>query len=319
MAGRLALLRRADASSAIESILRRVLAQIEPTTSQKSGAGRSHNHLRRLLDSGHMSRKIVRSYLSGSYARDTAIRPLDDVDVIFEIDPAGWSTPILSSRPPPERVLETFATAIRRRYELSSVFGQRRSVRLELNHLDVDVVPAIPLSSDSGVIFVPDRNTGSWIKSSPLKHSSNATQVNSRRSGKFKPLVKLAKFWNSNLPDSARCKSFMVETIAIRIFSVTPYDTLSEGLVLFWDFLAAQFGQRPLIRWPDTFGMSFGWPLISVPDAAETGSNTAAHVDRARARALALKARTSRDKLLAGYDARFDKTLERHVLAALRA
>lgn len=44
-------------------------------------------------------------------------------------------------------VLESFATAIRRRYALSSVYGQRRSVRLELNHLDIDVVPAIPDAS----------------------------------------------------------------------------------------------------------------------------------------------------------------------------
>jgi hypothetical protein len=36
---------------------------------------RSHNHLRDLLDSGHMAARIVNSYLSGSYARDTPSVP----------------------------------------------------------------------------------------------------------------------------------------------------------------------------------------------------------------------------------------------------
>src|SRR5262249_40682560 len=142
---------------------------------------------------------------------------------------------------------------------------------------------------------------------------------NGRRHGKFKPLVKLAKFWNSNLPESARCKSFMIETMAARIFATTPFDTLADGLLRFWDFLASRYDHPTLHRWPDSFGMSFGWFSISVPDAAGTGSNTAAYVEDARARALATKARISRDKLLAAHDARFDQTREQHVLDALRA
>jgi hypothetical protein len=106
---------------------------------------------------------------------------------------------------------------------------------------------------------------------------------------------------------------------AVRIFAATPFDTLAEGLLLFWDFLAARYEQPVFSRWPDTFGMSFSWLSISVPDAADTGSNTAAHVDQARAQAFGTKTRISRDKLLASYDARFDETLESHVLAALRA
>jgi hypothetical protein len=319
MAGKVATVGRSDAASAVELILRQIVAVIEPTASQKVGAQRSHNYLRNLLDTGQMGARILNSYLSGSYARDTAIRPIDDVDVIFEIDPSAWPGTIFSSNPAPERVLESFATAIRRRYEFSSVFGQRRSVRLKLYHLDIDVVPAIPLAPDSDVILVPDRGTGDWIKSYPKGHSDNSTRLNKRQNGRFKPLVKLAKFWNSNLPESARCKSFMIETMAVRIFAKTPFDTLADGLLLFWDFLAAQYSQPTLARWPDRFGMSFGWLSIAVPDSAGTGSNTAAQVDDARGRALATKARISRDKLLAACDACFDQTLEKHVLDALRA
>lgn len=318
MARKLATSRRPDAAGAVEMVLRQVLVDIEPTTTQKSGAQRSHNHLRDLLDSGQMAERITNSYLSGSYARNTAIWPLDDVDVIFEINPAYWSTGIFRSHPPPERVLDSFAAAIRRRYALSSVYGQRRSVRLELYHLDIDVVPAVSTSADSNVILVPDRTADDWIKSSPQRHADNASQINKRHRGKFKPLVKLAKFWNSNIPESARCKSFTIETIATRIFGRTRFDSLAHGLLLFWDFLTSRYGDPTVTGWPDNFGMSFGWFSISVPDAAGTKSNTAAYMDDARARALAEKARISRDRLLAAYDARFDATLEQHVRDALR-
>jgi hypothetical protein len=319
MARKLAGSRRLDADSAVEVVLRELLRSIEPTATQKSGAQRSHNRLRQELDSGQMANRITRSYLSGSYARDTAIWPLDDVDVIFEIDPSYWSAGLFRSYPPPKSVLDTFAAAIRRRYALSSVHGQRRSVRLELYHLDIDVVPAIPTSPSSNIILVPDRTKDDWIESSPRGHSDKASQLNKRHGGKFKPLVKLAKFWNSNLSESVRCKSFTIETIATRIFEVTPFDTLADGLVLFWDFLTSRYDDPTIAKWPHDFGTSFGWFSISVPDAAGTGANTAAYLDDGRARALATKARISRDKLLAAHDARSDATLEQHILSALRA
>ena len=91
MAFKVANPRSRDASSAIELLLRQAMTEIEPTPSQKDGARRSHNHLRDLLDTGQMAARILNSYLSGSYARDTAVRPLDDVDVIFEIDQSAWN------------------------------------------------------------------------------------------------------------------------------------------------------------------------------------------------------------------------------------
>jgi hypothetical protein len=312
-------MRRVRDASAVERALRRILAEIEPTRAQKEGAQRSHKHLRALLDSGQIGSRICGSYLSGSYARDTAIRPLDDVDIIFEIDPAGWTSSFFRDLPTPDRVLQSFAAAIRRRYPSTSVYTQRRSVRLDLNHLDIDIVPAIPDKSDASLILVPDRHSDNWIKSSPLRHSEIASQVNSQRHGRFKPLVKLAKFWNSNLPGTTRCKSFTIETLATRTFSTIPFDGLGEGLLLFWDFLAAQFDEPSITRWPQTFGMSFDWLSISVPDAAGIGSNTAAYMTYSHARSLAVAARISRDRLLASASARTDDSCEGHILRSLRA
>lgn len=306
-----------SAEAAVECCLRQVLRQIEPTAEQKAGARRSHLHLRELLDSGRIGDRIVDIYLSGSYARDTAIRPLDDVDLIVVVDPRNWKTDWLSSLPAPARIIDSFASAIRRRYPQSSVFKQRRSVRLQLAHINIDVVPAVG-QRGNGRVQIPDRDSGEWIVTAPAVHSDAASRVNSARSGLFKPLVKLAKLWSSRLPDSARAKSFTIETIATRVFSKTSFVSVSEGLLLFWDYLASRFHAATVQKWHHDFGMSFSWWDVSVPDIAETGSNTAAYMDRSHAVALSKHARLSRDHLLAAEFTRTQETLEERVWRSLR-
>ena len=126
----------------LERALRAIAQNIEPKKAQKEAAARSHLHLRALLHEGQMGRRIVADYLSGSYARGTATRPLGDVDVIFLIDPEQWARGLLnfSDKPEPSAVLKTFASALGHRYENSSAFSQRRSIRLELDHVHIDWV-----------------------------------------------------------------------------------------------------------------------------------------------------------------------------------
>jgi tRNA nucleotidyltransferase (CCA-adding enzyme) len=73
-----------------EKQLWELIRTIEPTPTQKIGAARSHKHLRGILRTGQMDTRIIKTYLSGSYRRGTAVHPLDDVDIIFVIDPAHW-------------------------------------------------------------------------------------------------------------------------------------------------------------------------------------------------------------------------------------
>src|SRR5205823_1837797 len=142
---------------------------------------------------------------------------------------------------------------------------QRRSVRLQLNHLDIDVVPAIDESGD--LIKIPDRKDGEWITSAPKRHSSIATAVNQSRGGKFKPVVKLLKYWNSRLPSTANLKSFTIETIATHLFKGEEFGTLDEGLFLFFDFLVYCKGEETSHDWDDKYGMRFSeWFGVNVPD-----------------------------------------------------
>ena len=304
-----------------EAELWNLIKEIEPSQTQKDGAARSHNFLRDILCTGQMQSRIIDHYLSGSYARDTAIKPLDDVDIIFVIDPTKWQTGLsvlLAIHPEPATVLATFANAVRYRYPVSSVYGQRRSIRLELNHLDIDVVPAINSHRYGDFILIPDKQSGNWIKSSPKRHSNNATAINKKQNGLFKPLVKVLKYWNGNLPTTASLKSFTIETIAVRVFDSIGYQSLEEGLLLFFDFIAYLAGEKTVVSWKNSCGISLYWFNCSVPDAAGTGSNTAAGVDMERTKRFVENAIRSRNKVVEARNAYASETAWKRIAEALK-
>ncbi|MGK2860039.1 MAG: SMODS domain-containing nucleotidyltransferase, partial [Thermoanaerobaculia bacterium] len=175
-------------------------------------------------------------------------------------------------------VLSSFARAIRRRYAESAVWLQRRSVRLELAHVHIDVVPAVQSRISKDMILLPDRQKGSWITSAPKIHAALSTSVNARNGGLFKPVVKLLKAWNGTLPANARFKSFAVETMATRVFSAVTITSLADGCLLFFDFVASLDGRAKEYKWSSRFGMTFDWTDKVIPDTAGTASNLASRV-----------------------------------------
>lgn len=282
----------------LDDTLAELAMQIEPTAAQRAGASRSHSAVRSSLDDGNIGKRILDSELSGSYARHTAIRPLDDVDVLFFIDPKEWKTGWFESLPSPESVLTTFHRAIKYRYPSSSVRMQRRSVGLKLYHLSIDAVPAI-VADRQDYIYVPDSETGTWILSAPRVHARAAAEVNKRTCGVFKPLVKLLKHWNGNLPEAARLKGFAIETIAVRLLAQLRCRSLTDGALKFFDFLAAFAGESRW-KWDNDFGVSLGrWNFTwTIPDVAETGSNLAHNLTSDRRERFLRAAAQARERLI---------------------
>jgi SMODS domain-containing protein len=302
----------------LDDTLAELAKQIEPTAAQKAGAKRSHSAVRASLDDGKIGARILDSELSGSYARHTAIRPLDDVDALFFIDPQEWKTGWFETLPPPERVLTTFHRAIKYRYPSSSVRMQRRSVGLQLYHLSIDAVPAVFAERDD-FIFVPDIDAGTWIPSAPRVHARTAAEVNKRTSGVFKPLVKLLKHWNGNLPEAARLKGFAVETIALRLLGSIRCRTLTDGAIKFFDFLASFEGESRW-KWENDFGVSLGkwnWSW-RIPDVADTGSNLAHNMTGDRRERFLRAAAQAREGLILAAEVGSAREQFRLVCEALR-
>lgn len=301
-----------------EAYLRKLAQRVEPTAAQKAAASGSQNHLREVLQSGTFGSRIIDAYLSGSYARDTALAPIDDVDIIVVVDPEGWPRSLWSETPEPDKILQSFARAIRRRYPNSSVSLQRRSVCLTLNHLHIDVVPAIELDDDRERIRIPDADSGEWIISAPRRHTAIATEINRKQQSRFKPTVKLLKHWNHQLPEKARLKSFAVETLAGTLFNNVKLPSLQEGLRLFFDFVASRVDRASLYEWPHDYGVHMSVWSHELPDLAGTGTNLLSKVDDDRRGRFLEHALRSRDRLAQAGRARDTAAATVYLASALR-
>ncbi|TMQ07565.1 MAG: nucleotidyltransferase [Deltaproteobacteria bacterium] len=281
----------------LDAFLAERARDLAPSSAQREAASRSQNFIRDLLNTGHMGKRIVDSYLIGSYARHTALHPLDDVDIVFVIDPSAWQSLLgkwLGVLPHPEKLLQSFARAIRDRYEGSTVRVQTRSVGLKMHHLDIDAVPAVAHPKNPDWIRIPCRRTAGWIATAPKIHSAEATAINKRLGGRFLPLVRLLKAWNEGQPSATSLKGFAVETLAVKLFSSVSYSSLVEGLSLFFDFVTWCGNLKAKQMWTNLYGISFSWPR-KLSDTANTGQNLFSAVESDRVERFAESARVVRD------------------------
>lgn len=196
-----------------QSQFRAFLQDIEPSATTKANASTAHTNLRKFLRQDDDFRPYhVDTFLSGSYRRDTAIRPAikngsterPDVDVIVVTNHTCEDSPA--------DVLELLYSTLKKKY--SSIRKQARSVGVSTSNADMDVVPIIAPYGMNGTLYIPDRKLEKWLATNPPGHTQWTTDVNQSCDGRFKPLVKLMKWWRRQNPTvSKRPKGFVIEVI----------------------------------------------------------------------------------------------------------
>jgi len=275
------------------------LTEIEPKQSTVDSCSSAHTTLRDKLKN-HESFKSVHSdtFLSGSYKRDTAIRPKTvdgkvsrpDVDIIV--------VTLHTRNDEPSAVIDQLYDALVD-CGYQNLRKNRRSVSVLNATVDMDVVPIIP-SEGGDHYWIPDKEEGTWIRTNPPGHTDWATQVNKEAGCRFKPLVKMLKWWKrENLPDLRRPKGFILEAlVAARMsYTETGYEALLEELftsVKNSYSLHAALGVVPHLEDPAVPGNNV-FSAVKIEEFREFYNLLCAHVDLiAEARA-----ETDADKQLA--------------------
>lgn len=188
------------------------LADIEPSSTSKSNSSTAHDNLRYFLQT-HDTFSYLRldDFLAGSYARDTAIRAktvageIDraDIDIIVETN--------YTEADRPEDVLNDLAVVLEDKYTVERV--NKRSVRVVTSKAEIDVVPVI---ADGDAYKIADRDLDGWRKTNPKGHKTWSSDRNKEFGNRFKPLVKLVKWWRRENPTHKRPKGFVLEVLVAR-------------------------------------------------------------------------------------------------------
>lgn len=195
---------------------------------------------------------IKADFLSGSYKRHTKTKPLKDVDVLFVL---GLKEKGRRDKPPIE-TLQAFERCLKKQY--SEVEISRRAVTVEFDKnyypedhegkvLSIDAVPAFESGSDE--YEIPDKVTGTWIKTNPEKHKEQATAKNKELNQNWVPLVKMVKGWNRANGKPIK-PSFLVEVMAEELVEA-PFSTYPNEVRNFFAAMEANIGRV----WPDPAGL----------------------------------------------------------------
>lgn len=192
-----------------------LLGRIEPGARHVSKAKKAHELLRERLEDDEQVREAHEdTFLSGSYARHTAIEDIKDVDVICVLD-------IDKDKTEPLVLLRWLEGALLRYYD--DVRLQGRSVGVTTDEgFCLDVVPGPPKGDSDGPLWIPDREAKEWVATHPKGQIEFARDRNASTDGFHVQTVKIVKFWRDRLPESVRPKSYVLETLVAGALDASP-------------------------------------------------------------------------------------------------
>lgn len=217
---------------------------LSPTKEQRAKVSTRYEELKGYLKGS--------CFMSGSYARFTAVRPPKDLDVIwvcFDERIAREPRPILDALT--ENLTEAYRLNSKERVKFEV---QDHSITIifldDPDGFSIDVVPAAETGRKNEfgdpIYCVPEiqklshirrrafTGTADWIDSDPKGYITEAQRLEEKTSGRFRKSAKVVKAWRQKhkkeLGDEFKLKSFHVEQLVTRHLMQRPDDTILQVL-----------------------------------------------------------------------------------------
>lgn len=205
----------------------------------------------------HPDFTLKKMLLSGSLAKGTALRSLNDIDVACYISGAEAPTDI-------RVLLDYLAERLRKAFPNFSpdqVQPQTYSVTVSFrgSGLDVDVVPILYDGDPQWYGNLVSQDDGSFLKTSIPLHLEFARKRKRAQEKHFAQVVRLAKFWARRMKqdrDGFRFKSFMIEMILAKLCDDDlDFSDYPEALQHFFTYIARS-NLRERILFTDHYAIS---------------------------------------------------------------
>ncbi|NTX41329.1 nucleotidyltransferase [Myxococcus sp. CA033] len=223
----------------VEQGVQDLLEGMELTQPQREAVTRQHEVVCKVL---RERLKLEEQFLSGSYGRGTAIRPLHDVDLFVVMDPTRFPRDDSS----PDALLQQVRGAFMQEWsERKPPTPQRHSLGLDFttSGIHIDVVPAY--KGSRGGYVIPQRDTGMWIPTDPKVHEVAGMRADEKAGHRLNHLIKLVKQWNRNQASSP-LRSFHLEVMSHEAFTSMPRGSYLEVLEVLFQFLSERV-MRPCV------------------------------------------------------------------------
>lgn len=199
---------------------------------------KAHDNLLNVLNSKALLNKLPTAknfILTGSYARDTKITPLDDVDIFYVIGKANhlgnnWHTIVdcdfvfgseyldVNKNISSLKILNLIKREIDQTYTASEIRRDGEVVNLFLSSYGVgfDITPVFEIVNDDYFLMPQGKGLHRWKKSNPLIDHAHITELHERHNH-IKNIILLAKYWFERKRIKAP-RSYHLESIVYHIF-----------------------------------------------------------------------------------------------------
>jgi len=202
----------------------------------------------------HSDFSLKKMMVSGSLAKGTALRTLNDIDVACYV--SGVDVP--SDIP---KLLDYIAERLRKAFPNFSpdqVKPQTYSISVSFkgSGLDVDIVPILYYGDVNWYGNLVSQDDGSFLKTSIPLHLDFIKKRKQAHDQHFSQVVRLAKFWarkEKREKDGFRFKSFMIEMILAKLSdNGVSFSDYPEALQSFFTYIATT-DMRELIVFGDYY------------------------------------------------------------------
>lgn len=177
---------------------------------------------------------IAGSFLQGSFARKTMLKPLKDVDIVCLLPVYMWE--VLSGPEGPGKAMESFKPPIEERWPgVQFDVGDEpsgKALRVTVPGVDftVDLVPAFDQEDD--YVLIGDRFEGTWEPSNTRIQLKTVSDRNRATGGRFVHQVREAKKLTKHHEDLEFVSGIVVESLAYAVIARELPDKVAIGLFL---------------------------------------------------------------------------------------
>ncbi|QSQ22872.1 hypothetical protein JY651_48580 [Pyxidicoccus parkwayensis] len=170
----------------------------------------------------------------GSYGRDSAIKGVSDLDMLYIMPIGSWDD--YKGDRGQYKLLAAASEAIKDRYPTTEIFVDRLVVRVLYETFHVEVQPVFEM--EDGSFKYPDTyGDGKWKITKPRDEIAAMSEVDKQRNGNLRRLAKMARAWKNK--HGVGIGGLLIDTLAHNfLVSTNEYD---ETSFLYCDEMSRDF------------------------------------------------------------------------------
>lgn len=169
--------------------------------------------------------KTSHMYIVGSIGRETAIKGVSDLDILFDLPDEVFKKFDAYEEKKQSSLLQEVKNVLKKRYPNTDISGDGQVVAIKFSKYTVELVPGFKQSDDR--FKYPDTNNGgSWKYTDPLSEIEESKKTSEDTDNNFKYIANMLRAWKNN--QGFKFVGLLIDTITYKFLNEkTDYRNIS--------------------------------------------------------------------------------------------